>query len=162
MNISLSPVITGNEMRFIVNWGADPRDLDSHLRTPENEDNDRNPITSWNWNFGDGQTSTQQNPSHIYTSNGDYTVSLTVGDGSSTNLEIKVDYIKVGPYSIEEIISESIDLYPNPAYGLVQFKSEYKIQQIKIYNYSGKLIKDLFVNDYSIQLMLIIWNQVYT
>lgn len=33
---------------------------------------------SWLWNFGDGSTSTQQNPSHTYIANGYYTVSLTV------------------------------------------------------------------------------------
>lgn len=32
---------------------------------------------SWNWNFGDGQTSTLQNPTHVYASAGNYTVSLT-------------------------------------------------------------------------------------
>lgn len=41
-------------------------------------------VTSRLWNFGDGQTSTAQNPSHVYTKKGDYTVSLTVTgpDGS--------------------------------------------------------------------------------
>lgn len=34
--------------------------------------------TSWQWNFGDGSTSAQQNPSHIYTTAGMFTVSLTV------------------------------------------------------------------------------------
>lgn len=32
---------------------------------------------SWNWNFGDGQTSTAQNPTHTYATAGNYTVSLT-------------------------------------------------------------------------------------
>jgi hypothetical protein len=35
-------------------------------------------VTSWLWNFGDGQTSTLQNPSHTYTEPGTYTVSLMV------------------------------------------------------------------------------------
>jgi len=33
-------------------------------------------ITQWSWNFGDGGTSTQQNPSYTYTSPGTYTVIL--------------------------------------------------------------------------------------
>ena len=33
--------------------------------------------TAWHWNFGDGTTSVEQNPTHIYTSNGAYTVSLS-------------------------------------------------------------------------------------
>lgn len=37
-------------------------------------------IMSWLWNFGDGVTTTAQNPSHTYPSAGDYTVTLTVTD----------------------------------------------------------------------------------
>ncbi len=41
-------------------------------------------ITSYAWDFGDGGTSTSQNPSHTYTAAGNYTVSLTVtGPGGS-------------------------------------------------------------------------------
>ena len=39
-------------------------------------------ITSYNWNFGDGSTSTAENPSHSYTTAGSYNVSLTVTDNS--------------------------------------------------------------------------------
>ncbi|MED5451673.1 MAG: PKD domain-containing protein [Candidatus Neomarinimicrobiota bacterium] len=42
--------------------------------------------TSWDWDFGDGTTSTDQSPSHTYTASGQYNVSLTVSDGTnSTN-----------------------------------------------------------------------------
>ena len=34
--------------------------------------------TEWRWDFGDGSNSTDQNPDHIYTQAGLYTVSLTV------------------------------------------------------------------------------------
>ena len=42
--------------------------------------------TSWRWDFGDGQGSTAQNPSHVYSSPGTFTVTLTASnaDGSST------------------------------------------------------------------------------
>ena len=33
--------------------------------------------TSWSWDFGDGTTSTEQNPTHFYTTNGTYDVQLT-------------------------------------------------------------------------------------
>jgi gliding motility-associated-like protein len=45
-------------------------------------------ITSWLWNFGDGQTSALQNPSHLYTASGTYSVTLTAtnsGGCSSTS-----------------------------------------------------------------------------
>lgn len=37
-------------------------------------------VVAWSWNFGDGSTSTQQNPSHTYTAGGTYNVTLTVTD----------------------------------------------------------------------------------
>lgn len=37
-------------------------------------------IASWSWDFGDGTTSTSQNPSHKYTQKGSHEVSLTVTD----------------------------------------------------------------------------------
>lgn len=52
-------------------------------------------VASWSWDFGDGQTFDQQNPSHVYTSAGTYTVSLTVTNEKGSDLETKVDYIRV-------------------------------------------------------------------
>lgn len=40
-------------------------------------------INSWNWNFGDGTTSTEQNPTHVYADIGRYTVALSVTDGNN-------------------------------------------------------------------------------
>ncbi|MGC9308071.1 MAG: PKD domain-containing protein, partial [Thermoplasmatota archaeon] len=37
-------------------------------------------IEAWHWDFGDGNTSSQQHPSHSYTADGSYTVTLTVTD----------------------------------------------------------------------------------
>jgi gliding motility-associated-like protein len=48
---------------------------------------------SWNWNFGDGTTSTEQNPVHIFPSPGTYTVQLTVRNDTcehTTSREILV------------------------------------------------------------------------
>ena len=41
--------------------------------------------TSWHWDFGDGTTSTEPNPSHTYTSPGNYDVSLTVSNGVTSD-----------------------------------------------------------------------------
>lgn len=54
-------------------------------------------ITSWAWTFGDGGTSTVQNPSRQYTSAGTYTVSLTVTGPGGSDGETKVNYITVNP-----------------------------------------------------------------
>jgi hypothetical protein len=53
-------------------------------------------VSSYNWDFGDGGTSTEQNPSHTYSADGDYTVSLTVTGPGGSNTETKVNYITAG------------------------------------------------------------------
>lgn len=49
---------------------------------------------AWLWNFGDGQTSTEENPSHIYVNQGLYQVSLTVTNNGVADTETKLNYIK--------------------------------------------------------------------
>ncbi len=56
---------------------------------------------SWQWDFGDGNTSTLQNPLHVYNSFGNYTVSLTTTtSGGCSNTISKPSYIQVQPVSI--------------------------------------------------------------
>jgi len=52
--------------------------------------------SSWLWNFGDGETSTEQNPLHEYRNSGTYTVALTVRNQYGTGQKVEKDYIKVG------------------------------------------------------------------
>ncbi len=42
-------------------------------------------ITSWSWQFGDGGTSSQKNPTKTYSTTGSYNVKLTVSDGTTSN-----------------------------------------------------------------------------
>jgi PKD repeat protein len=58
-------------------------------------DNSLSAINSWNWTFGDGNTSTLQNPLFIYSVPGTYSVSLNVTNTSGSNNLTKVNYIKV-------------------------------------------------------------------
>jgi PKD repeat protein len=51
--------------------------------------------TSWTWDFGDGQTSADRNPTHTYQDPGVYTVSLTVANSWGSDTETKADYITV-------------------------------------------------------------------
>ncbi len=46
-------------------------------------------ISSYNWNFGDGQNSNLQNPSHLYAAAGSYTVTLTVTDNANATNSVQ-------------------------------------------------------------------------
>lgn len=42
-------------------------------------------VVSWGWNFGDGGTASNPNPTHVFAAGGTYNVTLEVADGSATN-----------------------------------------------------------------------------
>lgn len=50
-------------------------------------------ITGWLWDFGDGGTSTEQNPVHQYENAGVYDVSLTITDGLNSDTRTEYQYI---------------------------------------------------------------------
>jgi subtilisin family serine protease len=50
---------------------------------------------SWLWDFGDGETSTEKNPTNTYTAEGTYTVSLTLSNTEGTDIKTKDDYVTV-------------------------------------------------------------------
>jgi Zn-dependent metalloprotease len=54
--------------------------LTANFTDTSTDPNGSGDIVSWLWDFGDGNTSTEQNPSHTYAAEGTYTVSLTVTD----------------------------------------------------------------------------------
>lgn len=66
--------------------------------------------TKWLWDFGDGDTSSLQNPSHVYTVDGVYTVKLITSNNFGSDDETKIDYIIVAPKYIEPGIVFNPDL----------------------------------------------------
>ncbi|MEL7427644.1 MAG: PKD domain-containing protein, partial [Bacteroidota bacterium] len=66
-------------------------------------------IIDWIWDFGDGNSSTQSTPSHTYTQNGWYRVSLTVVDTNGCrNLLDKEAYIRLSVPLVDFFYSDSI------------------------------------------------------
>ncbi len=51
--------------------------------------------TAWLWDFGDGSTSTQQNPTHVYDTNGFYSVKLVATNGFGSDSLTRLQYIFV-------------------------------------------------------------------
>ncbi|WP_317065036.1 PKD domain-containing protein [Methanoculleus caldifontis] len=54
-------------------------------------------ITAWVWDFGDGEVSTEQNPSHTYAGAGSYTVSLNASNAYGFNVSAVTDAVRVLP-----------------------------------------------------------------
>jgi len=52
-------------------------------------------ILEWYWDFGDGATSNEKNPSHTYGSPGAFDVSLRVVTSNGESTEVKISYIQV-------------------------------------------------------------------
>ena len=53
------------------------------------------PVTAWNWDFGDGTTSTEQNPVHAFTDPGIYSVSLSVTSENGTDVRVRMNCVTV-------------------------------------------------------------------
>ena len=66
----------------------------------DSESEDNYTITDWAWTFGDGETSTEQNPEHIYSTSGVYDVQLTASNATYSGTELKSDYITVNDVPI--------------------------------------------------------------
>jgi len=82
--------------------------------------------TSWIWDFGDGNTSTQQNPHHTYIAAGTYTVQLTVTNSAGNNTITKTGYIIVSEpaeMTIEIRHTDTSDLIPNAGVGLYDYNA---------------------------------------
>ena len=52
-------------------------------------------VNSFAWDFGDGSTSTEENPSYTYAAVGTYSVALSVTGPTGTDTETKSDYIQI-------------------------------------------------------------------
>lgn len=102
--------------------------------TSNNED-----IISWNWNFGDGESSTEQSPSHKFKESGNYEVCLTCANnrGSKTVCE-NVAVMLVLDVATTAAIDTKI--YPQPANDVLFFNQDQtQDYEYKIFNNTGEL-----------------------
>ena len=66
-------------------------------------------ITTRQWDFGDGATSTENNPTHTYTVPGTYAVTLTIGDGTDTSTLTKPGYIVAKHFTYLPLVMRNWD-----------------------------------------------------
>lgn len=102
-------------------------------------------VDSYFWNFGDGNTSQEQNPMHTYDQEGTYTVELTVSNecGSTTqNTMIEVVITNVEDPAATD---DHWAIYPNPSDGQLNVRFTdwpyWSQHQVRLFNSLGQLIQ---------------------
>ncbi len=121
------------------------------------------PIVSWIWDFGNGNSSNLQNPTHTYSTNGNYNVALEVKDGNNcVNTIIKNSHISVSTKPTPSFIaSDSISCtapftvnFNNTTIGVTTFQwnfgdgsSSAIVNPTHTYNSIGSYTVSLIVGD---------------
>lgn len=82
-----------------------------------------NPIDSWSWDFGDGTTSTVQNPSHTYAAPGQYEVCLTITNLCSSNTYCDSVEVVANTAGLTDAWMENVIVYPVPASEVLKVKN---------------------------------------
>ena len=63
------------------------------------------PVTTWEWDFGDGSTSTEQDPAHQYTRAGTYIVRLTVSGPGGSDVATLKEIITISPGPLAGLVT---------------------------------------------------------
>ncbi|MBL4585885.1 MAG: PKD domain-containing protein, partial [Flavobacteriales bacterium] len=99
---------------------------------------------SYLWDFGDGNTSTDESPTHVYDVPGNYTVTLTVTNNcGSESISVFVSIIFTAIADSEEL---SFGLYPNPATNEIFIEANRTIENdltIEVISTTGQLISTM-------------------
>lgn len=126
-------------------------------------------LGQFTWDFGDGSTSNDAYPSHVYAVDGIYNVCLTygtpvgalctycheIGIDAGGNIVLRTDAgftVNVVPFGtntgVETIPAASFDIYPNPvtnAANLTLYSDNAKTYTVEIFNATGQLLKSFNV-----------------
>ena len=98
--------------------------------------------TSWFWDFGDGDTSTVQNPVHVYNSVGTYNVSLTINNGACSSTQtVTITLVSVDNLDNPQL---SMALLPNPSQGQTTLTLGHELEedvQVQLLDVTGKVLQ---------------------
>lgn len=103
--------------------------------------------TSWNWNFGDGNTSTDQNPIHIYNAAGEYQITLVATNGTC-EAESQVTVSAYSTASIEDNVTNAgVKMWNDNTTVYIKFEEEWTDKAtFTLYDISGKKILQQVLN----------------
>ncbi|MCA1764326.1 MAG: PKD domain-containing protein, partial [Flavobacteriales bacterium] len=99
--------------------------------------------TSWNWDFGDGNTSEEQNPVHTYEVLGTYTVTLTTNNCS---YEMEVE---AGVSDVDDYDNKGFVMMPNPTsdqFRIVDEMQRSDLENLRVYDLHGRLVLNRVLN----------------
>lgn len=126
--------------------------------------NSANTNVTYSWDFGDGNTSNQQNPTHQYQAMGSFQVCLTVSNGLCATTTCQ-DVTVSAPVGVEDaLFAQSVNVYPNPNNG--SFSVSFDLPKaldlrVEVYAVTGQklvdrelnavraLIEDVDISDYA-------------
>ncbi|MFH1214692.1 MAG: S8 family serine peptidase [Candidatus Neomarinimicrobiota bacterium] len=108
-------------------------------------------IVKWLWNFGDDQTSSEQNPTHVYAAINTYTVTLTVTDNGNASTQTSQDVVISNLLAIasEAVLPSNFELaqnFPNPFNPITTIRyalPERSTVRLTIYDMLGKEVRTL-------------------
>ncbi len=111
-------------------------------------DQSTNDPSAWSWDFGDGNTSTEQNPEHAYAEGGDYTVCLTATNEAGSNEGCAPLTITIS--SIARLADgRRLTAFPNPAAAVLTFTLEGGRERLQLFltNVLGQVQYEDFLQD---------------
>jgi PKD repeat protein len=103
------------------------------------QDNSTPTPTAWFWDFGDGNSSNQQNPQHTYAANGSYTVKLIV----TTDCGVDSTITTFNNIGLVEEGTMPMVFYPNPTNDILSIATGGDLGEasIEIYSMIGTLLQ---------------------
>jgi hypothetical protein len=114
--------------------------------------NNSSGAVAWQWDFGDGVTSTIENPAHVYVEEGEYTVLLTATSDKECEATVSM---QVGSITgTKTLLQHQIRLYPNPVFDKfikIQRTEGISPLQLSIFNSQGKIILSALLSPEDVQ-----------
>lgn len=102
---------------------------------------------TYTWDFGDGSTSSDQNPVHTYSTTGNYVVTLEVSNGSCSDRVSGTISSVQGATGIQDIaVVESMTAQPNPVHDQLQLHvtaAQAADMQLTVYDMIGNTVSEM-------------------
>lgn len=132
---------------------ADKTTVNLSVQEPVTFTNASTGASTYEWDFGDGNSSTDESPSHVYAAPGQYEVTMkaraTAGCIAGDTMTINVEWLT----SLEDLASEfgEMTVFPNPSQGRytleLNLKQSYPIA-LQVTDLTGKQVQQLAADSY--------------